>query len=393
MDWILPVGLGTRLTIERRNFPRVEMIVHGWYRCLGQELTRCKTMDVSERGCLLLVEEELEEGGQFELYLDFEADWEVELLATVLWQRKVFYGRQIITAVSYDFARSGDKSLLGVWLRKRIDPELSKDYRHLAPKDPNAPLNTHAPLPVEPEMDRWRELFRSLRSKLPWLSTRPVLKSRRAFPRVPVGLDLAVEEQGKKREAQLLDVSAGGLRIHLQDPVGKNPVVWVPKRTLLIGRRRLSTRCCWQMPSTAGGQIVGLEVIEDEDDLEASWFTDLLRRLDYYNYQPRTAIRVPLTVKAVLFDKSGQEVAGGNTLDLGVGGALLQLDRDLPKYEMFSLVLEAPEKPVRLAAQIVHRHETEEGVRLSASFSPGDTEDHLRLSLLLGGVAKWRFRL
>ena len=388
------MGFGKSLSVERRNFPRVETIVHGWYRLKGHDLKRCKTMDVSERGCLLLVEEELETEMQFELYLDFESDWEVELVATVLWQRKVFYGSQIITAVSYDFVRSGDKSLLGVWLRKRIDPEQSSDYSHLAPKDAKAPLELQKPMPVEPELERWRSLFQTLKSKLRWLPSRPILKNRREYPRIPLGMELRTEWKGKKHPAQLLDISAYGLRVHVTGgPIGREPLVWVPKDTLLIGRRRLATRCVWTLPSTSGGEIAGLTVIETEDQLDASWFIDLLRRADYYKHQPRTAIRVPLRVPVLVEDSDGQEMARGETLDLGVGGALLQLDRELPKYEMFSLILQAPEESIRLAAQIVDGQESEDGVRLRASFAPGETEAHLRLSLLLGGEADWRFRL
>ena len=118
---------------DRRVSSRVEEILNGWWRRDGEKFRRCKTLDVSMDGALVVLDTELEDETAFEIHLDMDAEWSVALNAVVLWQRPIFFGRQQLTAVNYRFQQASDHSMFGLWMQRKLKSDAKKGLQeHLA---------------------------------------------------------------------------------------------------------------------------------------------------------------------------------------------------------------------------------------------------------------------
>ncbi len=378
------IGVVLDSNSDRRIFPRVDHVVHGWYRIGDEKFRRCKTLDVSLQGSLLVLDQSFEEGSRFELHLDLDADWQIDLEADLLWQRPIFFGKQFLTAVRYRFRCPKDKSMFGLWVqREKAHCQEKPDYLEpLKSESSNELHQLEAPPETVVKVQRWKQLLRDVTTQVPWVDEEKVLQCRRGEPRVPVGMKLGLVSKSARLPAQLLNVSGAGLRI-LLEPTAKVPRTFelvVSDDTLLVGRRRLSCRLVWKLPSDDGQLVCGLEVTDSEERREQSWLGDLLKRLNYRLVADRQALRLPRRIPVTIKAMGGAVVTQGHTLDIGLGGMKVRVDGELEIGSQVQVNLEYDELPIHLLARVLHR---DEKGAYGLSFFKGGTENHLRLSRLL----------
>ncbi|MGE0488258.1 MAG: PilZ domain-containing protein [Vulcanimicrobiota bacterium] len=385
---------------NRRLFPRVEHVVHGWYR-LGQEkFRRCKTLDMSLQGALLVVDHLFApEEKRFELHLDLDADWQIALFAEPLWQRPIFFGKQFLTAVTYKFKNSQDKSMFGLWVqRSKTSDGERPDYLEPPRTSPMASKSSfeeelHVPSKVVTRTQRWRQLLANVRAVVPWVDEEKLLKCRRREPRIPVGMRLRLLHDGQQTSVELLNISRHGLRVYVEQPskLRNEAVLILDEDSLLVGRRRLKVTRLWDLETERSGRVFGMGLAEPAEVVDQSWLGDLLRRLQYDLVEPRQALRLPVSVPVRVLAEDREILADGETVDIGLGGALLEVDAALPVGNTVVVSMcDGEEINFDLLARVLHQDASQGvGFRYGVAFFKGRSQSHLQLSRALSKRARW----
>lgn len=384
---------------------RVETILGGWWKRGEEKFRRCRTMDLGIEEGVIVLDAPLKEGQEFELHLDIEAEWSVKLQARVLSSRAIFFGKQHLTKVCYKFPKISDRSMFGLWLQKQLADQTVGGKAYLKPVARNPERQGE-----EPELspgrrltfveDRWRRALASLKARIPWREAAPVPDDRRAEHRGQVGLSLTLLGGSYRLNAELLNVSWSGACIFLESAkVGRG--AWpsagdlaelvVPDSSLLMGSRRCPVELVWSEEARVAdgeqqlGRAYGLRFRSKGPEFKRTFLGDLLRRLRYDPRQVRKELRFPLVLPAKV--TSGNKVLDGRTLDLGAGGARIQLRTPVstPSNGFVELTLpgsgSAKAQQIRLSLRFLREVAgPEEGHSYAVAFRQAQPEAHLKLS-------------
>lgn len=349
---------------DRRISGRVEEIVSGWWRQPGGKFEKCKTLDLSMDGALIVVNTLLDEGLDFELHLDMESEWSAAFEATILWQRPIFFGKQQLTAVKYRFKKSEDRSLFGLWLQRRLAAEKKPGVKITDPVVLNEPKPSVEPS-IEPaprlslRESRWKKTFSQLAAKVPWTEPQSVPEERRKEPRGQVGLTVVFEWGGEHWRAEFLNVGMSGVCLFVPrvadgdeglPALKKDEVVELvlPELNLLVGRNRCPATVVWKKAAELErdkrqtGLVLGLQ-FNTATEVKKSFVGDLLKRINYSLRQARSEVRITRVLPVIV--AIGKVKYEGITVDISAGGASLRLAEDLetPQNIQFSVNLEMSE--------------------------------------------------
>lgn len=386
--------------------------MNGWWRRDGEKFRRCKTLDVSMDGALVVLDTELEDETAFEIHLDMDAEWSVALNAVVLWQRPIFFGRQQLTAVNYRFQQASDHSMFGLWMQRKLKSDAKKGLQeHLAP----VVLSSPKPKTEEPVLETapkiqfvespWKKVLGNLTAKIPWFDSEPLPQERRRESRGQVGLSLSLETETEIAPSELLNISLSGICIFVPYPETRNALfssepklelsenqrveLVVSNKSLLLGGRRCKADIVWYQraegPEGTMGYVVGMRFAESSPTVKKSFVGDLLKRINYNVRQVRSELRFPRRLPARV-EVSGLEPFEGYTLDISAGGVSIILTQHLetPCNAVVKLKLAARKKDsniVSLSSRLLRVTVDNEGRNCYAvAFRKGQSQERLQLS-------------
>jgi len=179
------------------------------------------------------------------------------------------------------------------------------------------------------------------------------LDERRRQPRLSCELEATCRAEDRDLPALVLDLSSGGLRLRLPKTleIGRTVRVSCTPQGVHHGRQRLLCRVSWVRPLVTGGAEAGLQIADTTANQEVSWHQPALRQLSGRGCQPRRHRRFA-TSEAV--GVQSERHAYGVLVDLGMGGARLQLDEPLPHGTVLQLELfDDAGSPLRLTGRVV----------------------------------------
>lgn len=397
---------------DRRVSSRVEEILNGWWRREGEKFRRCKTLDVSMDGALVVLDTELEDETLFEIHLDMDAEWSVALNATVLWQRPIFFGKQQLTAVNYRFQQASDHSMFGLWMQRKLKSDVKKGLQeHLAPvvlSSPKSKSEEHV-LEVAPKVQLvespWKKVLGNLTAKIPWFDSDPLPQERRRESRGQVGLSLSLETDAEIAPSELLNISLSGICIFVPYPETRSALfssepklelaekqrvdLVISNKSLLLGGRRCKADIVWYQraegPQGTMGYVVGLRFAESTQTVKKSFVGDLLKRINYNVRQVRSELRFPRKLP-VRVEISGVAPIEGHTLDISAGGVSIVLSEHLetPCNAVVKVKLAAKKGEimvVALSSRLLRSTVDNEGRNCYAvAFRKGQSQERLQLS-------------
>ena len=391
---------------DRRVSSRVEVIVMGWWKQEGSKFERCKTLDLSMDGALLVLDRPLVEGTKFELHLDMEADWQIPFDAEVLWQRPIFYGKQQLTAVKHRFQKSQDRSMFGLWCQRQLANLSSSARSHLDPvvlssRKPDI-VPTIEPAPKISLIESgWKRTFSHLTAKIPWFEVDPLPHERRSEARGQVGLTVDLESEAGSWKADFLNVSQSGVSLFipfcqssgsqaLRLVTGSKVELSLSESNLLLGASRCSAQVVWTHKAEREGDedVTGLVVglcFPDKKVAARSFVRDLLRRINYNPRQVRSEMRFPREIK-VLVQFDGEDRVKGETIDISTGGAQIQLPGvfETPQNVTVHLDLSLRKgvlRQVALSSRLLRHAVDKQGRNCYAvAFRKGQTQEQIELS-------------
>lgn len=390
---------------ERRISGRVEEILTGWWKQNDGKFERCKTLDVSLEGALVVLDRLVEENSEFELHLDMEADWSVPFDAHVLWQRPIFFGKQQLTAVKYRFRRSEDRSMFGLWLQRQLSKEEGSSEDYLAPVVLNEQKTEVKPV-IEPAPrvnlveSRWRKTLSQLTAKIPWTESEHVPSERRTEARGQVGLTVLLESEEGIARADFLNVSLSGAGLFMPKDeegdlltleVGELVDLVVPESNLLLGANRCKAEVVWQHKAELYGEVkkmgcvIGLRFSGQPSQTKQTFVGDLLRRINYNLRQVRSELRFPRELPVVVILDTGERVKG-SSIDISAGGARIHLGSPVTTPANVTILLDLGEtedlvKQVTLSSRLLRSTVDNDGRTCYAvAFRKGQTAEHVELS-------------
>lgn len=172
------------------------------------------------------------------------------------------------------------------------------------------------------------------------------LDERRRQPRLNCELEATCRTEDRDVPALVLDLSSGGLRLRLCKTleVGRQVRVSCSPQGVLHGRQRLLCRVSWVRPLVTGGAEAGLQIDDTAANREVSWHQPAMRQLNSRTCQPRRHRRFATSETVGV-----QGHSYGVLVDLGLGGARLQLDQPLPNGTVVTLEMEG----LRLTGRVV----------------------------------------
>lgn len=398
---------------ERRVSGRVEAILEGWWKLGEGRFLRCKTLDISIEGALIVLDAAIPEGTKFALHLDVEADWSMPLEAKVLWQRPIFFGKQQLTSVKYRFLKSADQSMFGLWLQRKLREADGPKTDHTDPVILSEPKPEMQPsIQPAPQVSRveskWKRTLSHLTAKIPWFEAEPVPQERRLEARGQVGLNVVLEWEGESWPAQFLNVGLSGAGLFV--PVkGGEQVKWppltsklaldicLPESQLLLGASRCPAEIVWSYKAELSDEVgcsglaVGLKFATKPSVTKRTFVGDLLKRINYNVRQVRSELRFPCDLPVFIVLPDGDRVEG-HTFDISVGGASVRLPVVLPTpYDVaLTLDLGVGERRVRLitlSSRLLRRTVDNEGRNCYAvAFRKGQGGEYLELSRWLASL-------
>ena len=216
------------------------------------------------------------------------------------------------------------------------------------------------------------------------------LDERRRQPRLACELEATCRYGERDVPALVLDLSSGGLRLRLPKTleVGRTIRVSCTPQGVLQGRQRLLCRVSWVRPLLTGGAEAGLQVDDNAENLSLSWHKPALRQLNSRTTQPRRHRRFA-TSEAVGVCQA-ESHAYGVLVDLGLGGARLQLDQALPNGTPLQLeLLDESSQPLVLTGRVVGSQREYGGFSwISIKFHKLDERQTAALRLRLEVLAK-----
>lgn len=213
------------------------------------------------------------------------------------------------------------------------------------------------------------------------------LDNRRGHQRLRLRVPVICKVGPEEHPAELLDISATGMRILLPARVNEEDTVRVSAipETGLVGRQRLICRVAWVRQRKPEWEI-GLEYNDSDENLAHSWVQLALKHLDPEQVNRRSR-RIPANMNVQVSDAGGEVLGRGLCVNLSTGGCLLQMDRPLLKDEVVKLGLGPSESdPAIYMSGRVLRHVPggDQGQYLHhVQFFPGENRNHQRLRSLM----------
>ena len=390
---------------ERRISGRVEEILTGWWKESEGKFERCKTLDLSLDGALIVLDRMVSDNSSIELHLDMEADWSVQLAATVLWQRPIFFGKQQLTAVTYRFKRPEDHSMFGLWIQRKLSQTEGSVEDHTAPVILNEPKAEVQPV-IEPAPrvnlieSRWKRTLSQLTAKIPWAESEPLPSERRAEARGQVGLTVFLESPHGIAKADFLNVSLSGAGLFLPHPKDEEPVTFeigdkvdlaIPESNFLIGANRCKAEIVWQhraelhADQKLKGEVLGIRFTDQPSRTRKTFVGDLLRRINYNVRQVRSELRFPRELPATVILENGDRLKG-TTLDISAGGARLALPTHVDTPANATILIDLGEtedlvRKVTLSSRLLRSTVDKLGRTCYAvAFRKGQRTEHVELS-------------
>lgn len=221
-------------------------------------------------------------------------------------------------------------------------------------------------------------MVKGLLDKLRSITSMPhPLEERRTVARLECDFQVVVLLPGDRAlGAHVTDISLFGMSLELHEELAPGTRV----RLLLAHDDSLEEVACKVRGCRPGpkGFECGLVYHQDAERLSRSWVCTLLRELGYdigHLQQRRAFIRVKTDLPAQI--EAGDGMFEGRVIDLGVGGALLKCEQELPDHEEVRLLLDATAgDPLALEAHPLHHRD--EGLH-SLQFPRPDRRQYERL--------------
>ena len=214
------------------------------------------------------------------------------------------------------------------------------------------------------------------------------LDERREYTRRPCDLEVECRAHNRDHKATAMEISPRGLRIQCPVSFDVGSTVLLSHRPMGVplGRQRIKSKVIWSKPLSDGVYLAGLQLIDDADNLHHSWLFQVLRKLgmDPYKAFKRKARRIECDIDALMLDPEGQTIGSANILNIGIGGAWLEVEPDKPPTKMFTLVL-VNNSGLQLAARSVNQRPHRERLGVNARFlnHPESPEMNKLKSILL----------
>lgn len=167
---------------------------------------------------------------------------------------------------------------------------------------------------------------------------------RRVTPRLrcyyPVSCASAASQQA--RSARVTEMSRQGMRMEIAEPYKRGSSVNV---TYTSPHPQATVRCKvrWTRKRASGNHWMGVTY---EDAPDASWVGYVLQELGFEDsdvFCKRRNIRLPAELQAEVRTPQGEMLSSGVVINLGVGGALVEMQRSLSGDREIVLALRAPD--------------------------------------------------
>lgn len=205
------------------------------------------------------------------------------------------------------------------------------------------------------------------------------MENRRLFSRVPCNLPILVGSH----LGELLDIGLGGTRIRSEGYLGKGAVVRI--RPIQGGAfHTLNYQVIWSK-SSEGLTEMGLRYPEELDNIFwQSWAADLLAGAEIKNgeiLERRNLVRLACHLTGVV--TLNQEKSEAKVLDIGQGGALLQMSPEIELGSELSLTLSSPVRVGGLKCAVRRRWEGKNDFGYGVSFIKPSKRHRTGLSRLL----------
>ncbi len=168
------------------------------------------------------------------------------------------------------------------------------------------------------------------------------LAERRRKLRVRTYIRLEIGRDSGRDHAIVTDLSLDGLRLRRSQPLieGEKVEVYFPDGSEEHRTGAVRCRVVWvQEIGVPGRQSfeAGLSFEDSRENMRRSWVKYVLEQLGFdenKTFQKRKFVRAHGKIPARAYLALGEEFLSGQLLNLGVGGALLELDQPLEKEQM-----------------------------------------------------------
>jgi hypothetical protein len=146
--------------------------------------------------------------------------------------------------------------------------------------------------------------------------------------RVPV-----VCRSGAERFASIVvDISPQGMRLYGTPKLVKGSLVNVQHKERANDGEGVTCRVIWTRHyKTNDKRVAALQFEDSGDSLQRSWLGHPLRELQQRKGQARNSMRITCKMPAEVFTVRDEMLTSGTCRDLSEGGALLELDTQMPK--------------------------------------------------------------
>lgn len=204
---------------------------------------------------------------------------------------------------------------------------------------------------------------------------------RRQTTRIECCYQVQCSHPGGSWEASVVDMGLGGLRLRTANGVQAGQRLTLKQNDNAFGE--IQVEVVWARPLEGCQRECGVVYRCDVEAMERSWVKDALRRLGFeksHLYERRRHVRRHTTASANL--DFGSETVVATILDLGLGGALVEIGRELPAGQ--ALQLASPLLEGRLQCQVIYcRQAAEKRFRCGLSFE-STAANRLQARLLEG---------
>lgn len=142
---------------------------------------------------------------------------------------------------------------------------------------------------------------------------------------------------GKQSKAVVVDMGMKGLRLECRKKLPANKTV----RIMRPDGGPVNCKIVWCKPKRFSDRyLAGLEFSDTPENLRHSWIKNTLQNLGFVPgriKEKRMHIRVPAEQRASLVSAAGDELTEGLLINLGIGGALVEMGVLVPKALRVSL--------------------------------------------------------
>ena len=164
------------------------------------------------------------------------------------------------------------------------------------------------------------------------------VEERREIVRVPCKIPAVCRHAGgEQMKVVVVDMGMRGLRLETDKKLAKDSAVAI----LRPGGGPIACKVVWTRPKRFSEKhLSGLQFSDTSANMKASWIKGTLQQLGFEPgriKEKRKHIRVPSEQRATLVSTAGDELTEGIILNLGLGGALVQMQVQVPSQVKVSL--------------------------------------------------------